>query len=721
MRRRPGKHGRCKHGRRWLAGGLSPGRLLSAAVLCAAAGLVAAPAAVALAATHHIYTEGTSSVPLSVTPSQGAAVTPLPGNVITPLPAKALVLSFSLVTVVDARSPAYGGVPPDPRSLQWLSGGNILVADRNSSSVRELDPAGRVVWSYSPQDARDGEAPLVKPFAAQRFTRLGQELTLIVDRNGKRVFVVDDATRRVVWEYGKSLTPGNGPDRLVDPFYAEFVKARDPANDTILITEDKSVDQADPAQRANRVIEVRYADYEPGAPDDGFTGQSIVWRYGSGMEGTGVDRLFKPHAAQRLADGDTLITDTDNDRVIVVRTADYDPSLPNDGYHEGAHPSVVWQYGITNVQGDDGGRGVPPGYLADPNWAGRLPNGHTLIVDTGHSRVLDVGPNDDVRVVQLDKPNQPVSPGAEPRAVAVSSDGALLIADSAENRILAAGFSAQGTATSGRIDCGHSQWQKRFLRIDWDAEKPAGTRLSLFYRIDPPTSAKASGSASWRSAGTSGSFTLPTGAVGGTIQYQVRMTSEDGLVTPTLTSVSVEYTHWTAPSTSKEKKTTRPIGSVSMGGPAQTSDGQGWSGSGYGSGSGAGTGAGTGNGVAAAGSATTPAGSGATAAQTSTSAATGGPDQLPASSAGEGADESVTGQVVGAGAIGGGSQGGGSTAYVSPREEWRLWAALIVGVLLATWSVIAVLAERQRRALTGHDHTARAMPGGGLPLLKGPG
>jgi hypothetical protein len=266
----------------------------------------------AVGATRHVYSEG-AVTPLHIMRASGTALTPLPQNVLTPLPANGLVLSFGLAAVLNAASPGYGGVPPDPRSLEWLADAHMLVADRNSSLVGEFDASGKAVWTYTPQDAKGGDAPLVKPFSARRFTRLGQALTLIVDRNGKRIFVVDQS-KRVVWQYAR-LWSGNGVDRLVDPFYAEYVKAEDLANDTILIAEDKSVDPSDPEQRANRIIEVRYADYQPGAPNDGFDERSIVWQYGSGVEGAGANELFKPHSASRLDNGNTLITDADNDRI----------------------------------------------------------------------------------------------------------------------------------------------------------------------------------------------------------------------------------------------------------------------------------------------------------------------------------------------------------------------------------------------------------------------
>jgi hypothetical protein len=677
-----------------------------AAVLALALMLVAPRPQACLGATHHVYSEG-ASTPLSILQAAGTAATPLPGELVTPLPANALVLSFSLTPVLNAASLAYGGVPPDPRSLQRLPNGNLLVADRNSSLVGEFDASGRAVWTYTPQDAQGDEAPLVKPFSARRFTRLGQSLTLVVDRNGKRVFVVDQS-KRVVWQYGKALTSGNAVDRLVDPFYAEYVKAQDPADDTILITEDKSVDATDPSEWANRVIEVRYADYRAGASDDGFTKDSIVWTYGSGVQGAGVNELFKPHSAQRLKNGDTLIDDADNDRVIQVRTADYDPALPNDGYHGGAHPSIVWQYGVTGVQSADVQGPTRDVYLADPNYAERLTNGHTLIADTGHNRILDVDPYHDARVLQLDRPHQPVDPGVEPRAVALSGDGALLIADSAKNQVLRAAFTGVGgadvpivgTAVSRPLDLGSAS-RKRFLSIDWGVDRPAGSGLTLYYRIDPPhpgTGQARDGRPTgkgWVSAGASGTFTLPRDSVGRTIQYFARLSTTDRWVTPVLTLVKVVYTRWTGAGSGEKEKPVTTVQGASMGGAT-----------GYADSGAVRLAAGTGNGdgsESGSGGIIGPTGVG-TPAEPITGEA-GPAAQLPATGPAVNAPLQVTGQRVGSDSAGGASQHSGGHVKGQPTTSAAVWVVLGAGVLLCAWCVTALIAERRRRALAGYDHT----------------
>jgi len=116
-----------------------------------------------------------------------------------------------------------------------------------------------------------------------------------------------------------------------------------------------------------------------------------VWTMASG--------LAYPNEAYRLADGNTLITDRDNSRVIEVTP----------------QRAIVWSY--SNLAGPHNGNRLPNGntlvcdsesnrivevdssgtvvwqYATNLSWprsAQRLANGNTLITDTGHNRVIEV-------------------------------------------------------------------------------------------------------------------------------------------------------------------------------------------------------------------------------------------------------------------------------------------------------------------------------------------
>ncbi len=135
--------------------------------------------------------------------------------------------------------------------------------------------------------------------------------TLIADRDACRVWAVD-SDYKVVWQYGVTGEKGLAANHLMDPFYARYSPED---GGTVLIADNLN---------GCRVIEVRYSDYQAGAPDNGFTAASITWSYGEpGVSGNGPGQLCKPHSAQRLASGNVLICDAGDD-VIGARVLEID-------------------------------------------------------------------------------------------------------------------------------------------------------------------------------------------------------------------------------------------------------------------------------------------------------------------------------------------------------------------------------------------------------------
>ena len=99
----------------------------------------------------------------------------------------------------------------------------------------------------------------------------------------------------------------------------------------------------------------------------------IVWQYGQfGVAGFGPNQLNTPVQNTYLPNGNILITDQGNERIIEVQ-----PS-PNVG------GTIVWQYG------DDGVIGIGPNQLSNPNAAELLANGNILISDENNNRAIEV-------------------------------------------------------------------------------------------------------------------------------------------------------------------------------------------------------------------------------------------------------------------------------------------------------------------------------------------
>ena len=92
----------------------------------------------------------------------------------------------------------------------------------------------------------------------------------------------------------------------------------------------------------------------------------IVWQQGTtGVAGSQFNQLNNPNSAELLDNGDILIADESNNRVIEV-----------DRKHR-----IVWHYGSPNGT-----------KLSGAAFASRLPNGNTLITDSNNNRILEVTP-----------------------------------------------------------------------------------------------------------------------------------------------------------------------------------------------------------------------------------------------------------------------------------------------------------------------------------------
>jgi outer membrane protein assembly factor BamB len=99
-------------------------------------------------------------------------------------------------------------------------------------------------------------------------------------------------------------------------------------------------------------------------------GGNIVWQYGQfGVTGFGPNQLNTPVQNTFLPNGNVLITDQGNERIIEVQRSDN---------------SIVWQYGQNGVVG------IGRNQLSNPNAAELLANGHILISDENNNRAIEV-------------------------------------------------------------------------------------------------------------------------------------------------------------------------------------------------------------------------------------------------------------------------------------------------------------------------------------------
>jgi len=461
--------------------------VLIALVLAATIGLLAGPAGPAFAATNTVWAEGTATRAFT-------------GG------------EFSLAVRTGAADPAIvprrdmlwstGFAGLDPRSAQFVNGRNALVATRDGRAVLELDPAGRVVWSFNEADYRaaigDPAAEFL-PFHASRHTGTdGSPRTLITVRRGAPVIEVD-ASKRLVWRFGTGVA-GFGPGQLFDGYSATRL-----SNGNTLIADNQGC----------RVLEVRTTDYRATAPNYGFTAASIVWSYGVGGElgsthGFAEGYLDWPRTAVRLSNGNTLITDQAATRVVEVNPAGH----------------VVWSYGTPGVQGRADGQ------LFEPSGAVRLPDGTTAIA---HGKLVGevVFVDSAGKVARRFPDPELTSPGfamSEIRSISLSPSNSLLLGDEGNDRIVEVGVVPTAKFTSGRIDCGLPGVRKRFSALAWAGATPSGTSITVYYSID---------GGPWLVVPSGGS--LPQTAVGVTIAYRAVLQTSDNARAAQLDSVSITY------------------------------------------------------------------------------------------------------------------------------------------------------------------------------------
>lgn len=151
-----------------------------------------------------------------------------------------------------------------------------------------VNRAGRIVWQYG-QFGVAGAGPDQLNTPVQN-TWLPNRHILITDQANERIIEVT-LGKKIVWQYGTTGVAGNGPEQLNNPNCAELLE-----NGHILICDENN----------NRAIEVAR---------DG----EIVWQYGSGDPNIS-DPVSGVAFASRLESGHTLITDSNHARIVEIDT-----------------------------------------------------------------------------------------------------------------------------------------------------------------------------------------------------------------------------------------------------------------------------------------------------------------------------------------------------------------------------------------------------------------
>lgn len=281
----------------------------------------------------------------------------------------------------------------------------VLISDQFNNRVVEVDrETHKVIWSFGNGSDKPGPHSVVGVNDAERFGLF----TLISGTgippsnpalpgcsdpvNGcpdNRVFIVGPEGR-ILWQYGQGGVTGSGPNQLNTPVQS-LVVSRFPKHPGfhVIITD----------QGNQRIILVNLRG-------------DIEWQYGTtGMAGNGSNQLNNPNSAEFLENGNILIADESNNRVIeithggwIVKTftaggtisgaafasrLENGDTLISDSNNNrivevDAEDNIVWQY-VTNTAADSNPNPLPTRGI-------RLHNGNTLISDQFNNRVIEVTP-----------------------------------------------------------------------------------------------------------------------------------------------------------------------------------------------------------------------------------------------------------------------------------------------------------------------------------------
>jgi hypothetical protein len=216
-----------------------------------------------------------------------------------------------------------------------LIGLNVRDRDTNASNSGPSSSAGANAGSPSPPDADTSATPKT-PHPIPGYL-------LIADRGNNRALLVG-SDKKILWRYPR---PGVRPSM---PFYFD--------DDTFFNARHTKIISNQEEQQTIQVIS--------------FPEGRVLWHYGHvGVKGSGPGYLNTPDDAYFLPNGDRVVADVYNCRVLFISGAG----------------RIVKQYGTTGVCGHD-----PPRLVDSPNGDTPMPNGGLIITEIQGSWVDGVGP-----------------------------------------------------------------------------------------------------------------------------------------------------------------------------------------------------------------------------------------------------------------------------------------------------------------------------------------
>jgi hypothetical protein len=278
----------------------------------------------------------------------------------------------------------------DPAALP----GDVLIADRSNNRLLVVDPQGRIVWRFGsarrlplPDDAffsPDGSKIVATEEDVNRIAVVDVARRRIVYRDARGLAHPDDAMMipggaivsadiencRLIelrppahrpavalgslvrgcvhappqaWDSPNGAFPRTGGGWIVTEINGDWVDALSPSGHVLWATHPPGIYYPSDTNEVRRGLFLTVGWESPGVVEEFARSGRLVWRY---APRPGDPQLDHPSLALPLPNGDVLLNDDFNDRVIVI-----DPHTNK----------IVWQYGHT------GRPGTAPGYLSRPD------------------------------------------------------------------------------------------------------------------------------------------------------------------------------------------------------------------------------------------------------------------------------------------------------------------------------------------------------------------
>jgi putative pyrroloquinoline-quinone binding quinoprotein len=330
-------------------------------------------------------------------PPAGPFARPLSGSHLAPgsdpsvLPGDVLIAdrSNNRLLVVDPhgrivwRFPELGSqsLPLPDDAFFSPSGRQIVVTEEDVDAVTVVDIGSRrIVWRYGAIDAPGSSANrLAHPDDAMM---LPSGSILVADIENCRLLLLRPPSHRPeraagsptmgcvhdpphAWGSPNGAFPLQEGGALVTEINGDWVDALSPTGRVLWSTHPPGVYYPSDSNEVRPGLYVTVGWQSPGILETFDRRGRLNWRY---RPRPGAPQLDHPSLAESLPNGDFLVTDDFNDRVIVV-----DPSTNR----------VVWQYGHTGVPGS------APGYLSRPDGVDLAPPASLL---TSTSAKIGIGP-----------------------------------------------------------------------------------------------------------------------------------------------------------------------------------------------------------------------------------------------------------------------------------------------------------------------------------------